>query len=317
MAENSGISWTDHTFNPWIGCTNVSPGCDHCYAEALATRRLGVPWGPGQPRRRTAPANWNKVLKWQREADDFKAAHGRYPRVFAASLADIFDNEVDREWREDFFALVRSTPDLQWLIVTKRIGNVEKMLPADWGTGYKNVVLIVTVVNQEEADRDIPKLLGTPAWRRGLSIEPMLGPVSIARYLWPVHAHWPSQYRSPVEAIVAGDEVKYKPQGLVAADRTFVDWVITGGESAQLKGKRGLVDLQTQWVRDIAIECARSETPHHFKQWGNTIPTEQINRSWPNPVDLTQHRQIWREDRKTGIDMGRTLDGIEHNGFPE
>ena len=183
MAENSGISWTDHTFNPWLGCTNVGPGCDHCYAEKLVTTRLGVGWGPGAPRRRTKPGNWAKVRKWHREADAFKAQHGHYPRVFAASLADIFDNEVDQAWRDDFFALVKETPKLQWLIVTKRIRNVKKMLPADWGTGYSNVVLIITVVNQAEADRDIPKLFETPAQRRGLSVEPMLGPVDLCEHL--------------------------------------------------------------------------------------------------------------------------------------
>lgn len=280
MAENSHISWTDHTFNPWIGCTNVGPGCDHCYAEALATRRLGVPWGLGQPRRRTKPGNWNKVLTWHRQADLFKAEFGHYPRVFAASLADIFDNEVDPLWRQDFFALVRETPKLQWLIVTKRIGNVMKMVPEDWGPdSYPNVTLIATVVNQEEADRDIGKLLAIPARRRGLSIEPMLELIDLSRWLRP--NVW----------------------------ECGIDWVITGGESRQLTGSRPLVELQAQWVRDIATQCDAAGVPHHFKQWGNTIPLSQI---FPPALimDDDKSRTVWREG------MGRSLDGIEHNGFP-
>lgn len=301
MAENSQISWTDHTFNPWIGCTNVGPGCDHCYAEALSTRRLGVPWGTGQPRRRTAPGNWDKVRTWHRRADSFQAEHGRYPRVFAASLADIFDNEVDPTWRADFFALVRETPKLHWLIVTKRIGNVAKMVPADWGSGYPNVTLIITVVDQSEADRDIPKLVDMPAARRGLSIEPMLGPIDLCRWL-------------AVDRItLAGRPHLTEQTGAVSK----IDWVITGGESKQLAGKRPLVDLQTEWVRDIALQCAAADVPHHFKQWGHTIPVDQTSSDYHLPIPVTHHlttpggfRVVWKDG------MGRALDGAEHNGFP-
>ena len=99
--------------------------------------------------------------------------------MFCASLADAFDNHVPLAWRDDLWALIRSTPHLDWILLTKRIGNVAKMLPDDWGDGYPNVWLLITVVNQEEADRDVPKLLNTPAVVRGVSIEPMLGPVNL------------------------------------------------------------------------------------------------------------------------------------------
>ncbi len=89
MAENSKIEWTTHTFNPWIGCQKVSPGCDHCYAEALMDTRWGkVKWGPHGERKRTSEANWKQPLRWA------KAANGTRPRVFCASLADVFDNQV-------------------------------------------------------------------------------------------------------------------------------------------------------------------------------------------------------------------------------
>lgn len=178
MGENSAISWTDATFNPWIGCTRVSPGCDHCYAARDNGRRKwvgGGDWGPGL-RRRTSAANWRLPLRWDRQA----AENGKPLRVFCASLADVFDNEVPDEWRLDLFDLIRRTPNLRWMLLTKRIGNAAKMLPRWWAAGgFDHVGLMATMVNQEEWDRDIGKLMELPAAWRGVSIEPMLGPVLI------------------------------------------------------------------------------------------------------------------------------------------
>lgn len=175
MAEHSEISWTDATFNPWIGCTKVSPACDHCYAERDNGRRGWVPgWGAGVPRRRTK--TWGDPIKWNRAA----GASGKPLRVFCASLADVFDNEVDPNWRDDLWRLIRGTPNLRWLLLTKRIGNAAKMLPDDWQDGaYGHVGLMATLANQEEWDRDWPKLARTPAAWRGVSAEPLLGPIDI------------------------------------------------------------------------------------------------------------------------------------------
>ena len=185
MAKNSAIEWTDHTFNPWIGCTKVSPGCDHCYAEARMDSRLHVvQWGAGQPRKRTSAANWKEPLRWQREAADFRATYGRRQRVFCSSLADVFDNAVDPAWRADLFRLIEATPDLDWLLLTKRIGNAAQMMFLARGGHLPllpNVWIGATIVNQEEADRDIPKLLAVPARVRFLSMEPLLGPVDLER----------------------------------------------------------------------------------------------------------------------------------------
>ena len=187
MAEKTGISWTDSTFNPWIGCTKVGPGCDNCYAEALMDKRWHkVQWGAGQQRQRTSAANWKQPLAWERGWQDFKTLHGRRQRVFCASLADVFDNAVPAEWRADLFALIAATPHLDWLLLTKRIGNVASMAPA--GGLPANVWLGATVVNQEEFDRDAHKLLAVPASVRFLSVEPMLGPIrgapSIGAFDW-------------------------------------------------------------------------------------------------------------------------------------
>lgn len=317
MAENSHISWTDHTYNPWIGCTNVSPACDHCYAEKLATTRLQVGWGDDAPRRRTK--TFKDVRKWQRHADEFLAEHGRYPRVFSASLADIFDNRVPPEWRTDFWALVRESNKLQWLIVTKRMPNVAKMLPADWSDRYRHVVLIITVANQAEADRDVPRLLKFkslhPWLKVGLSIEPMLGPVDLTdlpnatdlgegqRWLNALGTHGTAYVYDAADTCVT--------PGL--------DWVITGGESKQLAGKRDLVPLASSWVRDMARDCAAAGVPHHFKQWGHTIPESQFDVEmrevdeefvWADYPKYNERRTVFKDW------MGREINGVEHNGFP-
>lgn len=190
MAEQSAISWTDATFNPWIGCTKVSLGpkgaCELCYAERDNKRRGWVPgWGPGVPRRRTK--TWGEPIKWNRKA----AETGCRPRVFCASLADVFDNEVEQSWRDDLWQLLRDTPLLRWMLLTKRIGNAPRMLPRDWP--FRHVGLMATLATQDEWDRDYPKLKAVPAAWHGVSVEPMLGPIDI------------------------GDD---RP-----------DWIITGGES--------------------------------------------------------------------------------------
>ncbi|MGB3432431.1 phage Gp37/Gp68 family protein [Achromobacter sp.] len=242
MAENSKIEWTDHTFNPWEGCQKVGPGCDHCYAETRNARFAGgraVNWGPGAPRRRTSAANWRKPLVWNRDAGVFYAQHGRRQRVFCSSLADVFDNAVDPTWRRDLFDLIEMTPNLDWLLLTKRIGNVARMLPThDWAA-RGNVWLGTTIVNQSEAERDIPKLLAVPARRRFLSMEPLLGPVALGRAC-----------------------------RLAAFHATEVlDWVIVGGESGP-----GARPIHPDWARNLRDECQAAGVPFLFKQWGEWKP---------------------------------------------
>jgi protein gp37 len=177
MAENSKIEWTDHTFNPWIGCQKVSPGCDHCYAEALMDKRYGkVQWGPHGERKRTSEANWKLPLRWARHA---RANPGRRPRVFCASLADVFDNQVNTSWRADLFALIEATPELDWLLLTKRPENVAKMLPDDWDKGYPNVWLGTTTEDQANFRRRWDIIKRVPAAIHFISYEPAIGPVKI------------------------------------------------------------------------------------------------------------------------------------------
>jgi len=178
--QSSNIPWTEHTFNPWEGCTKYGPGCDDCYAWVRDVRfHRGIHWGKGAERRIHSDAYWRQPLPWNAEARE----RGRPIKVFCGSLCDIFDPEVEQKHRYRLFALIKITPNLTWQLLTKRIQLAAEMLPDDWGQGYPNVWLMATVVTQREVDRDIPKLLSIPAAKHGISVEPQLEKVSIAAYL--------------------------------------------------------------------------------------------------------------------------------------
>lgn len=251
MAENSTIEWTHHTFNPWIGCQKVGPGCNHCYAEAWDARGLQQRegrWGAHAARTRTSPANWRKPLAWDKAA---KSAGERH-RVFCASLADVFDTHpsILPEWRADLWDLIRATPNLNWMMLTKRPGNITKMLPEDWGRGYPNVWLGCTVVNQGEADRDVPKLLAVPAAVRFLSMEPLLGPVDLNHIRLP-HGSG----RTWIDAL--------QPWWVTPDTRTRLELVIVGGESGP-----GARPMHPDWARSLRDQCNAAGVAFHFKQWG-------------------------------------------------
>ena len=176
MAENSKIEWTDHTFNPWIGCQHVSPGCDHCYAEAQNKFRKWTAngeWGPHAKRRRTSVAYWKQPYRWAKEACE----RGRRSRVFCASLADWLDNKVPQPWRVDLACLIMGTPELDWLLLTKRIDNFKKLTPFSACT--PNIWLGITTENQEQFDRRWPILARIAAVVRFISYEPALGPLTL------------------------------------------------------------------------------------------------------------------------------------------
>lgn len=276
MGENTKIEWAHHTFNPWYGCQKVGHGCDHCYAEGWAKRSGLVQWGPGTERRRSSAANWRKPLAWNTAAERLGI---RY-RVFCASLADVFDNAVPADWRRDLFDLIARTPRLDWLLVTKRVGNVGNMLPVpfDFDHIYPNVWIGISVVNQEEADRDIPKLLDVPARVRFLSMEPLLGPVDLSDHL----------------ACLCG-----------MCGGEHLDWVIVGGESGP-----GARPMQPDWVRSIRDQCDAMSVPFLFKQWGEWAP------NWLNDnagVKVPGSEWIDKMGKKSA---GRLLDGVQHDGYP-
>ncbi len=167
MSENSKIEWTDHTFNPWEGCQKVGPGCDHCYAETRNARFAGgtaINWGPDAPRRRTSTSNWAKPRAWNAAAAEFFAKHGRRQRVFCASLADVFDTAVPVQWRRDLFDLIEATPHLDWLLLTKRIGNARNLYAGAYLDSARpwpdNVWLGATVVTQKGGGSRHPEAAG-------------------------------------------------------------------------------------------------------------------------------------------------------------
>jgi protein gp37 len=352
MAENSKIEWTTHTFNPWRGCTKVSPGCANCYAETLSGRNpktLGV-WGPNGTRVVASEAMWREPLKWNKAAacqcgGGFRGKHSPYcpqvdrPRVFCASLADVFEDwqgpMVDAKGKElyvspgtgiwvpsDFqymrdrltmvdvrrrlFHLIDATPNLDWLLLTKRPENIAKMLPdakcplckgkGGWETGAysgdcrcgnglvirPNVWLGVSVENQEQADTRIPLLLKTPAAVRFLSMEPLLGPVDLSPWL-----------------ITDVD----------ARDGNLIDWVIVGGESGP-----NARPMHPDWVRSIRDQCQAAGVPFFFKQWGEWIHAHpaELHLS-PAPLVDWEGLKMQRVGKRAA---GRLLDGREWSEIP-
>jgi protein gp37 len=324
--ENSKIEWTDHTFNPWEGCTKVSPGCLHCYAETRNARWGGgtAPnWGKGAPRRRTSLANWLKPRQWHKAASaaieeamhDFAAdtyvAPPR-PRVFCASLADWLDDEVPREWQSDLLRLIEATPTLDWLLLTKRPENWEGVMTNavlddvemahDWVNGRPpaNVWIGTTVEDQTRADERIPELLKIPAKVRFLSCEPLLRPVNLER--------------------------EFRDGG--------IHWLIAGGESGT-----GARPMHPDWARSLRDQCADADVPFLFKQWGEWAAEEPFYAEEddhdPDPdgcivleptgcqvAEINDRYEYqpapgsWLMRRTGKTKSGRLLDGIEHTAFP-
>ena len=236
--EGTGISWADFTFNPWLGCSKVSPACDFCYAEKFVEGRLGhmgVRWDGA--RKRTSPGNWQRPTRWNAVA----AAAGVMLDVFTASLADWADKRAPEGARPDLGALILRTPNLRWKLLTKRIGLAERYLREMFPAGVPgNVALGITVCNQKEADRDIPRAIEVKR-RLGvrwlfLSMEPLLGAVEF-RQEWLDH----------------------------------IDLVIVGGES----GKHAR-PTHPGWAVALQAQCYLAGVRFHFKQWGEWFPVTRL-----------------------------------------
>jgi len=263
--KNSNIEWTTHTFNPWIGCTKVSRGCLNCYAEARDLRfDGGMHWGRGAPRCRTSPANWREPAKWEKEyldADrEFKkmpvpagcfAPPGiippHRPRVFCASLGDWLDRDVDPKWRHDLLNVIRKTPNLDWLLLSKRPENFERMINHaheyaedydlrswawDWlhATPPDNVWIGASAEDQEAFETRTKILATIPAKVRFLSCEPLLGPIDLRQ---------------------------------VGGTGKIVEWIICGGESGTSARR-----MEISWARDLRRQCLEDGIAFFMKQLG-------------------------------------------------
>jgi protein gp37 len=297
MGENSRIEWTDATVNFWHGCTKVGPGCDRCYAEALSKRFGGPLWGVGVPRRKIKSAIAllhrldNGYADWAADREcavgNAKAFGLPVPtigirrKVFIQSMSDLFDIEVPIEWFTEAWSCIETCNRLAIQILTKRISVVEKRLAAIGRTTWpQHAGLMITVVNQAEADRDILRLLALKAkldipWV-GLSVEPMLGPINLAQ---------------------AGFEIRM--HSLYEPATKNLNWIIVGGESGP-----GARPMQLSWLRSIIEQCRAAGVPCFAKQLGRFPET-----------DIDEQRQWVMRDRKGG-DWSEWPEDLRVREFP-
>lgn len=314
MGADTKIEWADDSVNFWWGCTQISPGCDHCYAKEIAERFSKTTWNGGPLAERVG-----RAVVELRAIDRRAAKEGRKRFVFINSMSDTFDNRADGIWRRELFRAIEACTNVVALVLTKRVGNVIGMveydLPMPWP---RNAWLGATVVNQEEADRDLQKLLGAKHKlaipKVFLSIEPMLGPVDLTQFIWraaaddalPGGAGWRTDVAAPMA----------------------IDWVICGGESG-----RGARPMHPDWARSLRDQCAAAGVPFFYKQHGEWIPGEvyaigdslghaRHQDGLPHPGKLSHW---WSGDAGGGVistrvgraKAGRLLDGVEHNGRPQ
>jgi len=226
MGDTTGIEWTGKTWNPWQGCTHVSAGCDNCYMFT-EKRRYGQ-----DPEKvvRSKPPTFNAPLRWKSPE-----------LVFTCSWSDFFHVDADA-WRPEAWQIIKATPHLFYQVLTKRPGRMLAHLPADWGEGYANVALGTSIEDPSTEHRLAP-LLMTPARVHFVSLEPLLGPVSLVRALNRAMDH-------PANA---------------TARRTVhpVDWAIVGGESGP-----NARPMDVAWARALRDECRAGGIAYFLKQLG-------------------------------------------------
>lgn len=281
MAKDSRIEWTHHTFNPWWGCTKVSPGCKNCYAEAWA-RRVGQDlWGARAPRRELSDSYWKQPLAWNAVAGHM----GERARVFCASMADVFEDRRDLDdKRERLWSLIAQTPHLDWLLLTKRPQNVARLAP--YGSQWPdNVWLGATAENQRWLDRRMVELSELAAKVLFLSCEPLLGPLDFA------------------------DWIARAKRG----SGRFVDWVIAGGESGHHARP-----ANPEWFSSIRDQCVSAGIRFHFKQWGNWRPVTlkqttgvKLKKLFASNGDEMLLGNVGKKK------AGRLLDGETWDEFPQ
>lgn len=257
MGEETKISWAHDTFNPWWGCVEVSPACDHCYARTLSNRWKFDVWGKDAPRRFFGDKHWNDPIRWNEKAE--KAGERR--RVFCASMSDIFEDRRDLDpWREKVWDVIEKTPWLDWMLLTKRPEAISRLIRPAWKTApRKNVWLGTTTENQRRADERIPLLFETPASVYWISAEPLLGPIDFGKF-------WKSEST---------------PHG--------IDWVIVGGESGI-----GARRMDPAWARDVLAQCRNAGASYHFKQKGEILAKELgcKDKAGKDPSEWPQEFQV-------------------------
>lgn len=286
MAITSSIEWTDATWNPWQGCTKVSEACDHCYMFRDMRR-----WGRDPSVvRKSADATWSLPIK---------RVKGKYVipdgwKVFTCSWSDWFHKAADA-WRPQAWDIIRQRPRVIFQIVTKRTERIRDCLPPDWGDGWPNVWLIATVENQHWADVRVPQLLEVPAAVRGLSIEPLLGPLE----LW---KSFPCAYYC--DESIGHVSHPFLPDAN-GCNSGGIDWIIAGGESGAHARPS-----HPDWIRSLRDQCQAAGVAFFFKQWGEWYPCKHRCSAGH---EFEDGQRMWRLGKKQS---GRLLDGREHSEFP-
>jgi protein gp37 len=371
MAAKTSIEWTDRTWNPVVGCSLVSSGCTNCYAMRMAGRIEAMGTAPhyaGLTQPSKAGPVWTGAVRAAPEHVLSEPLRWRKPaRIFVNSMSDLFHEDLP-DWVIDrVFAVMALCPQHTFQVLTKRPERMRDYLSAieaefhaspddlnerfgdhcvelsgdpcasAWFEDHvnwplPNVWLGVSIEDQTRADERIPILLDTPAAVRWISAEPLLGPLDLRRWMWPVHPRWPAPYRSPAEAIAAGAEVTYHRQMLVGAWCRFLDWVVAGGESGP-----DARPMHPDWARSLRDQCAAAGVPFLFKQWGSWRVTYDRDREDP---DWRRCGEVERETpagRWLNLDRGhgfhgdrvvrvtpasksaacRLLDGVIHDAYPE
>lgn len=334
MSFGTKIAYCHATFNPWMGCTKISTGCQRCFAERWAKRSGMVEWGPGKPRRRTSESYWKQPLKWNKQAE--KEAT-RY--LVLTDLCDPLDMEIPVGWFTDFLSLILRTPRLDWLFLTKRIDNWrhciarmktygkvsgdERMeyLGDSLSDGIKipNLWLGITVCNQAEADRDIPILLSIPAVKHWLSIEPMLGPINITPFIGgKAHKCECGWHETELKLFPMNRKMYHPNCGMFTKDYDAVKWIVCGGESGV-----GARPMHPDWVRSVRDQCQSAGVPFFFKSWGEWLPSGQsVDAMYDELLDSANTHE-WpdanpRHSFRIGTKAaGNLLDGQKWEQLPE
>jgi protein gp37 len=262
--KTTKIEWCDHTWNAWIGCQKVSPGCVNCYAAVNTFTRVQRAkgrelWGPTE-RHHFPGKHWNEPHKWNTEAK--KAGVRR--RVFCGSMMDVFERPKNPDTlaslnfeREKLWLLIDDTPDLDWLLLTKRPENASECLPSDWlESGLpKNIWMGTTVEDQRRCDERVPHLLKIPAAVRFLSCEPLLDSVEL---------RGPWEGCGDCDRCTDGAERQCSlGYWLNCLHPDGIQWVIVGGESGG-----GARPMQLDWMRQIVLDCANLGVACFAKQFG-------------------------------------------------
>lgn len=329
MGDNTAIEWTDATWNPIRGCSRVSEGCRHCYAETVANRFKG----PGQPYEGLIAkgGQWNGKIAEIDDLIDQPLRWRRPRRIFVNSMSDLFHENVPDDTIDRIFSVMAVAERHTFQVLTKRPERMRAYLSqdrrrewADWAVNLwggvdpdalhdaimaddkvlPNVWLGVSVEDQKALDERLPHLLATPAAVRWISAEPLLGPVDLS--CWPIYGPDREQ---------------------------MLNWVVVGGESGPQARP-----MHPEWARDLRDQCAAAGVPFLFKQWGEWCPGESIIQDAPAQMgvrlhaDFTNGRWFFGEtdmdDPEDGWDSepdlyrvgkkkaGRLLDGVQHDGYP-